>query len=67
MIEFWSNVPAPDTSKTCNLQLRSGRVGAAQVGSAWSNSDYKAISASQQSWSLGLADLGKIEEMGVNR
>ena len=28
------------------------------VGSVWSNSDYKAISASQQSWSLGLAELG---------
>ena len=30
------------------------------VGSARSNSDYKAISASQQSWSLGLAELGKM-------
>ena len=30
-----------------------------RVGTGRSNSDYKAISASQQSWSLGLAELGK--------
>ena len=30
------------------------------VGSVWSKSDYKAISASQQNWSLGLAELGNI-------
>ena len=34
-------------------------VGSVWVGSVWSNSDYKAISASQQSWNLGLAELGK--------
>ena len=36
----------------------SGCVGSGRDGSARSNSDYKAISASQQSWSLGLAELG---------
>ena len=53
--------PAPGTSKSCQWYSSianwnyswSGRVG-------WSNSDYKAISASQQSWSLGLAELGNI-------
>ena len=36
----------------------SGLVGSGWVGSGRSNSDYKAISASQQSLSLGLAELG---------
>ena len=31
-----------------------------RVGSGRSNSDYKAISASQYSWSFGLAELGSI-------
>ena len=33
--------------------------GSAWVGSGRSKCDYKAISASQQSWSFGLAELGK--------
>ena len=34
-------------------------VGSVWVGSVGSNSDYKAISASQQSWSFGLTEMGK--------
>ena len=59
----------PDTSKSCKWHSSianwnysgSGGVGSGRVG--WSNSDYKAISASQQSWSLGLAEPGNIEMM----
>ena len=36
-----------------------GRVGLGRVRSGRSNSDYNVISASQQSWSFGLAELGK--------
>ena len=58
--------PPPDTFKSCKWQPSIanwnysglGRFGSVWVGSVWSNSDYKAISASQQSWSLGLAELG---------
>ena len=55
--------PASDTSKSCNWHSNIGNwnySGLGRVGSARSNSDYKAISASQQSWSLGLAELGKM-------
>ena len=37
------------------------QVGLGRLGSCKSNSDYEAISASQQSWSFGLAELGKID------
>ena len=49
----------PDTSKSCKWHSSIANwnySGSGGVG--WSNSDYKAISASQQSWSLGLAELG---------
>ena len=48
--------PAPGTSKSC--QWYSSIANWNYSGSGRSNSDYKAISASQQSWSLGLAELG---------
>ena len=47
---------APNTSKTCKQQPSTANWN--YSGSGRSNSDYKAISASQQSWSLGLAELG---------
>ena len=57
-LSFQAMFAAPNTSKSCiwhsSIAIWNysgwGRVG-------WSNSDYKAISPSQQSWSLGLAIL----------
>ena len=54
--------PAPDTSKSSKWHsciANWNYSDSARVGSGRSNSDNKAISASQQSWSLGLAELGK--------
>ena len=53
--------PAPDTSKSWKWYSSIAiwnYSGLGRVGLGRSNSDYKAISASQQSWSLGLAELG---------
>ena len=53
--------PTPDTSKSYKWQPSIANwnySGSARVGSVGSNSDSEAISASQQSWSLGLAELG---------
>ena len=53
--------PAPDTSKSCNLHSGIANWNynvSGWVGSTQSNRDYKAISASQQSWSFDLAELG---------
>ena len=53
--------PTPDTFKSYKWQPRKANwnySGSGRFGSVGSNSDYNAISASQQSWSLGLAELG---------
>ena len=49
--------PVPDTCLSCKWQPSNLEL--FRFGSVRSNSEYKAISASQQSWNLGLADLGK--------
>ena len=58
---FQSLIPLKDTIGSLVLQIGTIPVwvGSGRFGSGRSNSDYKAISASQQSWSLGLAELGK--------
>ena len=66
-LSFQAMFAAPNTSKSCIWHSSiaiwnysgSGRFGSGRVGSGRSNSDYNAISASQQSWSFGLAELGK--------
>ena len=65
-LSFQAMFAAPNTSKSCIWHSSiaiwnysgSGRFGSGRLGSARSNSDYNAISASQQSWSFGLAELG---------
>ena len=55
--------PAPDSFKSCKWQPSIANwnySGLCRFGLCRSNSDYKAISASQQSWSLGLAEAGNI-------
>ena len=62
-LSFQAMFAAPNTSKSCIWHSSIAiwnYSGSGRVGSGRSNSDYKAISASQQSWSLGLAELGKI-------
>ena len=60
-LSFQAMFAAPNTSKSCIWHSSIANwnySGSARVGSGRSNSDYKAISASQQSWSFGLAELG---------
>ena len=52
---FQSLIPLKVANSSLALQIGTIPV---WVGSVWSNSDYKAISASQLSLSLGLAELG---------
>ena len=61
-IEFQNNVPNPWYLYKLQMALIGtipGWVMSGRLGWGWSNSDFKAISASQQSWSIGLAELGK--------
>ena len=61
-LSFQAMFAVHNTSKSCILHSSIAiwnYSGLGRVGSAWSNSDYKAISASQHSWSFGLAELGK--------
>ena len=51
--------PFHDTFLSCNWQPNIANwnySGLGWVGLAWSNSDFKSISASQQSWILGMAE-----------
>ena len=53
------HIKVANGSLALQIETIPGRVASVRVGLGRSNSDYKAISASQQSWSLGLAELGK--------
>ena len=62
-LNFQAMFAAPNTSKICIWHSSIANwnySGSGRLGSGRSNSNYNAISASQQSWSFGLAELGNI-------